>query len=291
MASFYDLFRADDPATTATCVHVCDDIGCRLFGTARPTLLAAAGSTAARRTPARAWACASGRRRARAGGGARPDHTAGRGRPAPRAPAVIRRCRCCPGRRGRPDQPGGLPGPGGYRGPGAGLRAGPEGVIERGHRVGAEGARRGRLPHRRQVAGRRPTPPGRPRGGQRRRVRAGHVQGPDGDGGRPVRAGRGAHHRRVRQRAPPRAGSTSGASTRWRPAARRRAGPGPRAPGSSGSGSPGRAQRSTSSCGGGRGLHLRRGDGAVQLDRGLPGRAAQQAAVPGDPRPVRPRRR
>ena len=34
-------------------------------------------------------------------------------------------------------------------------------------------------------------------------------------------------------------------------------------------------------------LHLRRGDGALQLDRGLPRRAAQQAAVPGRGGPVR----
>ena len=34
-------------------------------------------------------------------------------------------------------------------------------------------------------------------------------------------------------------------------------------------------------------LHLRRGDGDLQLDRGLPRRAAQQAAVPGRGRPVR----
>ena len=34
-------------------------------------------------------------------------------------------------------------------------------------------------------------------------------------------------------------------------------------------------------------VHLRRGDGALQLDRGLPRRAAQQAAVPGRARPVR----
>ena len=34
-------------------------------------------------------------------------------------------------------------------------------------------------------------------------------------------------------------------------------------------------------------LHLRRGDGALQLDRGLPRRAAQQAAVPGRAGPVR----
>ena len=37
-----------------------------------------------------------------------------------------------------------------------------------------------------------------------------------------------------------------------------------------------------------RGLHLRRGDGDLQLDRGVPGRAAQQAAVPGRGRAVRP---
>ncbi len=34
-------------------------------------------------------------------------------------------------------------------------------------------------------------------------------------------------------------------------------------------------------------LHLRRGDGDLQLDRGLPGRAPEQAAVPGRGRPVR----
>ena len=34
-------------------------------------------------------------------------------------------------------------------------------------------------------------------------------------------------------------------------------------------------------------LHLRRGDGDLQLDRGLPRRAAHQAAVPGGRRPVR----
>ena len=34
-------------------------------------------------------------------------------------------------------------------------------------------------------------------------------------------------------------------------------------------------------------LHLRRGDGDLQLDRGLPRRAAQQAAVPGRRRPLR----
>ena len=36
-----------------------------------------------------------------------------------------------------------------------------------------------------------------------------------------------------------------------------------------------------------RGLHLRRGDGAARLPRGLPRPAAPSSAVPGDPRPLR----
>ena len=42
---------------------------------------------------------------------------------------------------------------------------------------------------------------------------------------------------------------------------------------------------------GGGGLHLRRGDGAVQLHRGLPGRAPQQTPLPHHPRPVLPAHR
>ena len=61
--------------------------------------------------------------------------------------------------------------------------------------------RRRRVPHRREVEGRRrrPRAPALP-GVQRRRVRARHVQGPRAHGGRPVRADRGDDDRRLRHR-------------------------------------------------------------------------------------------
>ena len=123
---------------------------------------------------------------------------------------------------------------------------------------------------------------------QRRRVRAGHVQGSGHHRRRSVRADRGDDDRRLRDglrarlRVPARR-VPAGARTRSSTRSRRR----------------GRAAFLGDDVlgqgfafdieirQGRRRLHLRRGDGDLQLDRGLPRRAAQQAAVPGDARPLR----
>ena len=103
---------------------------------------------------------------------------------------------------------------GGYAALARALEIGPEARHRRGHRLEADGSRRRGLPDRPQVGRRRH--PARaaalPRV-QRRRVRAGHVQGPGPARGRPVRHGRGDDHRRLRDRREPRATSTSAAST------------------------------------------------------------------------------
>ncbi len=167
-------------------------------------------------------------------------------------------------------------------------RARPGGRDPRGHRVEAAGPRRRRVPDGAQVGCGRAQPgaPALPRL-QRRRVGAGHVQGPDRDRERPVRADRGAHDRRLRDRIRARlhlparrvpAGLAASdqrdrGGAHARPARRRRDGL--------------RAQLRHRAAQGRRRLHLRRGDGALQLDRGLPRRAAQQAAVPGRRRAVR----
>ena len=117
---------------------------------------------------------------------------------------------------------------------------------------------------------------------QRRRVRAGHVQGSRADRGRSVRADRGDDDRRATRRAASAATSTCAASTRRRSRslehafaeARARGVPRRRRP------RPRLRVRRRGPQGRGR-VHLRRGDGDLQLDRGLPRRAAQQAAVPG----------
>ena len=116
----------------------------------------------------------------------------------------------------------------------------------------------------------------------------GHVQGPGAARGRPVRRRRGDDDRRVRDGREPAATSTSAASTRRRrrrvrdaiaaararrPARRRHPGLGLRVRHRA----PARRRR----------LHLRRGDGALRVDRGQARRAAQQAAVPGRGRAVR----
>ena len=108
--------------------------------------------------------------------------------------------------------------------------------------------------------------------------------------GDPFARGRGDDHRRLRPSAPSRATSTCAASTPWPGAGWPHAiDAAPRAAACSGDDVHGprrplrhRALRRR------RRLHLRRGDGDLQLDRGLPGRAAQQAAVPRRGRPVRP---
>ena len=109
---------------------------------------------------------------------------------------------------------------------------------------------------------------------QRRRVGAGDVQGPRADGAGPVRADRGDGDRRLRdrlraglhlraRRVPARARAAAERDRRLRRRRRDRA-----------------AHRR------GR-VRVRGGDGALPVDRGLPRRAAQQAAVPGRGRAVR----
>ena len=122
---------------------------------------------------------------------------------------------------------------------------------------------------------------------QRRRGRAGHLQGhPDDDGG-PALAHRGLHHhllrdpREVLRDLHPRRGAAPAAP---RPL-RRRAGvreglPGPRHPRLRVRPRHRRARRR-------RRLHLRRGDGAARLAGGPPRPAAAQAAVPGHRGPLR----
>ena len=188
----------------------------------------------------------------------------------------------------RPGQPRRLPRRRRLRDAARGDRARPGRRHPRGQGLEADGPRRRRVPDRRQVGGRRPPagPPALP-DLQRRRVRARHVQGPRRDRGRPVLADRGDDHRRLRDRlrarlrlparrvsagAPhPRAGPRRGAASRL--PRRRRARRGLRV-----------RHRDPQ---GRRRLHLRRGDGDLQLDRGLPRRAAQQAPVPRRRRPVR----
>ena len=104
----------------------------------------------------------------------------------------------------------------------------------------------------------------------------GHVQGPDRDRARPVRARRGDDDRRASRPAASRATSTCAASTRWPgsgSSARDRRRPAPRGllgDDVMGAGLPLRHRAAQ----GRRRLHLRRGDRALQLDRGLPRRAA-----------------
>ena len=122
---------------------------------------------------------------------------------------------------------------------------------------------------------------------QRRRVRAGHVQGPRRDRGRSVLADRGDDDRRLRDRLRARLRLPA----RRVPAGARDPGRGARR------GAPARLPRRRRARRGlrvrhrdpqgRRRLHLRRGDGDLQLDRGLPRRAAQQAALPGGRGPVR----
>ena len=144
------------------------------------------------------------------------------------------------------------------------------------------------VPDRSEVAGGgRPAARAEVRRVQRRRIRAGHLQGPRADGERSVRDHRGAHDRRARdrrgdglplhpRRVPARdetpAGSDRGGAGRRAPRAGRDA----------------RRVRLRHRAPSWRGrLHLRRGDRAVQLDRGQARRATEQAAVPRDPRRLR----
>ena len=165
----------------------------------------------------------------------------------------------------------------------------PDDVIAAGQGLRPARPRRRRLPDRHEVglhpAGRRQA--ALPRG-QRRRVRAGHLQGHPADDGQPAHAGRGRHHRLRTRSAPTTRSSTSaarsctssaGCSAAVARGLRRRL---PR------QGHPRlrlrprdhRARRR-------RRLHLRRGDRAARLARGPPRPAPAAAAVPRRRRPVR----
>ena len=119
-------------------------------------------------------------------------------------------------------------------------------------------------------------------GDQRRRGRAGHVQGPHHHGARPAPAGRGLHHRDATRSA--RTSATSTCATSWSPrsSASRRAIE-ERAPAGYLGKTPvrrGLRDRDLRAHRRGR-VHLRRRDVAAQLARGPARRAAAQAAVPG----------
>ncbi len=143
------------------------------------------------------------------------------------------------------------------------LQDGPEGVVP------AQG-RHGQVP-----------------GLQRRRVRAGHVQGPRADAEVPAHAARGDHHHHLRDRDPPR--------LHLHPRRVRAAGRHPRGGDRGGRG--GRLHRrghprlrSLAEAGPAarrRRLHLRRGDGPARLARGQARQPAPEAAVPGDRGPLR----
>ncbi|CAA9308042.1 MAG: NAD-dependent formate dehydrogenase gamma subunit, partial [uncultured Gemmatimonadaceae bacterium] len=249
-------------------------------GAVRP---GAGGVPAARRRPAagppvrrpHARACVGGARRRPRGGGRAAPRAAAAGRPvAP--PAQARR-------RGGPHEPRRVPRVGRLPGAAARLRPGPRGGDPRDHRLEADGARRRGVPDRAQVGG-----GGAAAGAaalphlQRRRERARDVQGPRAHGGRPVRPRRGDDDRGVRHRVRARLHLPA-----RRVPARDRASAGRDRPGA-----PARAARRrrheagvlvrSGDPQGRRRLHLRRGDGDLQLDRGVPRRAAQQAAVPGE---------
>ena len=213
---------------------------------------------------------------ARAG---RPEGAAGRG---PRAAAPA------PRRPRRPDERRQLSRARRLRGPARRAGDGRAGRAARGQRLQAARARRRRVPDRPQVGGRGgpPDPPALP-DLQRRRVRARDVQGPRAPRARPVLRhrvddDRGLRHR-LRARLPlPARRVPAGLGA---PGRRRHRGAGARLP-RPGHLRPRHQLRHRAAQGRGR-VHLRRGDGALQLDRGLPRRAAQQAAVPRRARAVR----
>ena len=172
---------------------------------------------------------------------------------------------------------------GGYEGLTGPSRSGPEKVVEEVTAARLDGSRRRRVPDRAQVGGRgEPAGPAALPRLQRRRVGAGHVQGPRAHGGRPVRAHRGHDDRGVRDRRQPAATCTCAASTRsppsgWPTRSRPLAG---------------RSCSGRTSLGSGFAfdIEIRRGAGAYicgeetalfESIEGEPRRAAQQAAVPG----------
>ena len=315
VATFYALYSTKPrPPVMA---HVCDDIACRLAGAERicEDLGRAVGPAGeAARDGRVGWhaiavprACATWRRprwsrppasRAAvtsaapvdaAGIVARLDGAAVT-RPPPPAPQAGDRVApaAATHRRRRPVVARRLPRARRLRRAATALEIGPGGRHRRGHRVEADGPRRGGVPDRPQVGrGRRPAGPAALPRLQRRRVGARHVQGSRAARGRPVRDRRGDDDRRVRDRCEPglplhprRVPRGRGARprrdrrrARRRPARRRH----PRLGLRLRHRGPARRRR----------LHLRRGDGALRVDRGQARRAAQQAAVPGRGRAVR----
>ena len=181
-----------------------------------------------------------------------------------------------------------LPRRGRLRGVARRIRHGPGERAARGDGLQAARPRRRRLPRRSQVGRRRTQPQAAAlRDLQRRRVRDRHLQGPRDPRARSVLRDRGDDDRRLCNRCvarlPVPARRVSG---RVGAVGRRdHRGPRPRVP---------RRRHPRSglqlrhrAAQGRRRLHLWRGDRALQLDRGLSRRAAQQAAVPGRLRPVR----
>ncbi len=228
-------------------VHVCVDLACRMrdvHGRRRAPAQRASRRTAARSsgTPPVPRAVRAGPGRAGDRGGhrtpasrsspqPRPMRSTRRWKaeplppsPPPRRPCpstATRRSCCCAGSAGRSDSPRRTTAPTAAT---TALRRavelGPAGVIREvtdAKLVGRGGAA---FPDRAQVGRRRrPARPPPPPRLQRRRVRAGHVQGPGADGGRPVRGHRGDDDRRARHRVPSTATSTCAASTRGAPRA------------------------------------------------------------------------
>ncbi len=186
------------------------------------------------------------------------------------------------GRRRGPVVARGLPGQRRLRGADASARHRGRRRHRRGHGIEADGPRRRRVPDRPQVGrGRDAARTAALPGLQRRRIRARDVQGPGAARGRPVRGRRGDDDRGLRDRrvarlpVPPRRVPRSRGAGLGRH--RRRAGGGPartRHPGL-------RLRLRHRAPARRRGVHLRRGDGALRVDRGQARRAAQQAAVPG----------
>ena len=220
VATFYAMFSVEPRPTTV--LHLCDDIACKVAGAEGliDEVIRQVGSEQVLRSPClgmceRAPAALlqvlrlDGRgvrtgvdrtarpvpaRRSWTMRAARRSRTSRRRPTAPRAaPAAP------PGRRRRSDVARRLPGARRLRGAPPGGRARSRRRDRRAQGLEAPGAGRRRVPRRREVGG------GRQAAGQpallhlqRRRIRAGHVQGPGADGARPVRRPGVADDRRLR---------------------------------------------------------------------------------------------
>ena len=240
VATFYAMFSVEPraPRVVHVCDDVAcgpyggEDIAARAHRRARPRGRRAGRVLGAQPLPGAVRARARGAPPAR--GRARPQPGPG----APRTTCWPRRARPAPGRPTRPTPsfadtrvsapqtgPGGtLPGGeplrllrrigvvdpaslddyrahGGYAALRRAIDLGPDAGDHRARGLVAHRPRRRRVPHRREVGGRRrrPRAPALP-GVQRRRVRARDVQGPRAHGGRPVRAHRVDDDRRLRHR-------------------------------------------------------------------------------------------